>query len=70
MVKLKIGTRHTSVESDIAAARATYERIRDQSGEGASTFPSGVVLEQNRPRIRISYNGRLWIGDKPFGEVA
>ena len=68
MVTLSIPKRHRGTYGDFTQARAAYERIRDESGEGASTFPSAVVWEQYGPRVRISYNGRFWLNDKPIWE--
>ncbi len=51
---LRIG--HERIEvADIAEARRVYCERRDESGEGASTFPRGQVGE-----LSISYNGRVW----------
>jgi len=38
-----------------AEASAKYSKARDDSGEGASTFPVGVWGD-----LRISYNGKIW----------
>jgi hypothetical protein len=40
-------------------AVALYERIRDESGEGASTFAAGGVTGPGGARWRIFYNGRV-----------
>lgn len=39
-----------------------YAKVRDESGEGASTFPDGELLGQRH--YRISYNGKVWDGDE------
>ena len=57
-MKLTIGKRHSIAVKDLAAAQDHYRRLRDESGEGASTFPDGRV-----GNYRISYNGRIWLGD-------
>ena len=36
-----------------------YERARDESGEGASTFAPGEVTGPGGTRWRVSYNGRI-----------
>lgn len=45
--------------STAALASRIYCTARDESGEGASTFPQGEWRGH-----RISYNGRVWDGDK------
>ena len=45
-----------------AEAVAEYERLRDESGEGASTWPHAKLLTPTET-LSISYNGRLWRGD-------
>ena len=57
-MKLKIGKRHTIAVTTLADAQNHYCRLRDESGEGASTFPDGSV-----GKFRISYNGRVWLGE-------
>lgn len=52
-----------------AAASAAYCALRDDSGEGASTFPNGIWNGH-----KISYNGRVWRADglaifNPGGET-
>lgn len=47
--------------ADFAQASRIYGERRDESGEGASTFADGAVLDDRGVRIgRISYNGRIW----------
>ena len=58
-MKLIIGSRHKIEVTDIAAASAAYCQLRDESGEGASTWPKGRVGLH-----RISYNGKVWMDDK------
>ena len=42
---------------DFAEASATYCRLRNESGEGGSTFRPGRLAGNY-----ISYNGRVWKG--------
>lgn len=55
---LKVGTNCYPVES-IAAASDLYARLRDESGEGASSWRDGELVF-NGTRYRISYNGKVW----------
>lgn len=69
---LKIGTRHieslkaNTLEGCIAQAMRTYIRLRDESGEGGSTFEKGIILIQDPQTgepveiFEVSYNGRVW----------
>lgn len=44
-----------------ADASRLYEARRDASGEGASTFDDGHIVDaEGREVARISYNGRVW----------
>lgn len=52
---LTIGKRHAVNVADVVEASAVYCRLRDESGEGGSTFPEGKL-----PGHRISYNGKVW----------
>lgn len=64
MVKLTIGKRINVMVPTIQTAVAVYERTRDESGEGASTFPDGaLVVDGQSGKLRISYNGRVWKGE-------
>ena len=45
-------------------AQRLYAMMRDESGEGGSTFPSGVVRLPSGKKYQISYNGRAWNGDR------
>lgn len=54
---LKIGRRHFVPVTSLEEASREYQRLRDESGEGGSTFPDGKV-----GNYRISYNGRVWDG--------
>lgn len=61
---LTIGRRHKSQHATLADAIDTYNDLRDESGEGGSTWPDGRVTGG----YRVSYNGRLWHGGKPVRE--
>ena len=56
---LRIGRRGTWKVETFADASRIYETERDRSGEGASTFPEGWVIDGGT-RYRVSYNGRIW----------
>jgi len=74
MMTLAIGRRMTLQVRDLIEASREYQRVRDQSGEGASTFPEGRVKGASGS-YRVSYNGRVWLsrkwteGDKPVLEA-
>lgn len=57
MTTLKIGRRHKIEASNAAEASAIYCKLRDESGEGASTWPDGKF-----GNLHISYNGKVWTG--------
>jgi hypothetical protein len=61
---LRIGRRLTQPVASLSEAINIYNDLRDQSGEGGSTFPTGSV-----GRYKISYNGRLWDGDNPVDPI-
>lgn len=63
MLTLKIGRRLNTTVASIAEAQRRYCQMRDESGEGASTFPQGTLID-GKVKHRISYNGRVWVGDK------
>lgn len=65
MIKLTIGRRVKVMVPSLAVAVAVYDRTRDESGEGASTFPDATAQSDSGKKYRISYNGRLWDGDTP-----
>ena len=56
---LKIGRRHTTSVQDLSQASAIYAMLRNESGEGASTFPNGKITD-GKKTYRVSYNGRVW----------
>ncbi len=57
---LTIGNRVKGKKFPSAAKAIEYfDRVRDASGEGASTFDNGE-LTVNGVTYKISYNGRVW----------
>lgn len=62
---LAIGRKRYPV-ADIEAASRIYQELRDQSGLGASRWPSGKLSNG----FTISYNGRVWKGDQLVCEAA
>ena len=48
-------------------ASKVYQRERDHSGMGASTFGSGSILKGSKEVAYVSYNGRVWEGKKNSG---
>jgi len=64
-MKLRIGRRLNVVVASLSEASVIYQRERDASGEGCSTFPRGRVGKHT-----ISYNGRVWLGDVVVEEAA
>lgn len=49
---------------DLEDASKVYCQVRDESGEGASTFPDGLVFGSNSLAYTISYNGKVWLRDE------
>jgi hypothetical protein len=47
----------------IAAASAAYCADRDASGEGASTWPTGLLTGPDGEQFFVSYNGKVWADD-------
>jgi hypothetical protein len=65
MMTMHIGRRATVIVADLREASALYQQLRDDSGEGCSTFPDAFVTRG--PSVyRISYNGRVWLGSKAY----
>lgn len=59
-MKLRIGTKLVTVTS-VCEAQEVYCKLREDSGEGASTFSPGEVYATPKKLVaRISYNGRVW----------
>lgn len=48
--------------ASLAEASKYYLDVQDQSGEGASTFKDGKIVD-GRKKLRVSYNGRVWDGE-------
>jgi hypothetical protein len=65
----KLGVRGIHRAKDLTQAIAIYEQKRDESGEGASTWPSGIVKQDGRIVGCISYNGRYWPAGDDFFKV-
>lgn len=61
---LTIHGRLTQDVADFAEASAAYQQARDLSGEGGSTFPFGTIERDGEQVARVSYNGRVWEGDR------
>ncbi len=55
---LTIPGRHTEGFDSLASARDAYKRLRDESMEGGSTWPDGIIT--GKSKIYLSYNGRAW----------
>jgi len=60
---LTIGRRHKVEVATLREASQVFSRLRDQSGEGSSTWPDGTVKGRDGT-FHISYNGRIWEGPK------
>lgn len=52
------GTVYTA--RSLAGISAAYCKARDDSGEGASTFPTPDIQWNEEGVARLSYNGRIW----------
>lgn len=61
---LLIGNNWSYRVPSLAHAVQVFSRLRDASGQGASSFPDGRILGSST-LLRISYNGRVWNGDQP-----
>ena len=61
---LQIGRKRYQVAS-IADAVAMYEQARDASGLGASETPRVTIVDREGGHLYgISYNGRVWDGNR------
>jgi hypothetical protein len=60
MYTLTIGRRFKGVVESFEAASKIYSDLRDESYEGASTFPWGKIKLGSKLVADISYNGRVW----------
>lgn len=61
---LTIGRARHAV-SNVDEASRLYQQLRDASGLGASEWPSGKLSNG----YTISYNGRVWDGEKLVSEA-
>ena len=57
---LKIGNRAAITVANFHQASTAYATARNESGEGASTFPDGVIMADGQPVARVSYNAKVW----------
>lgn len=63
---LQIGRRRYQV-ANIEEAVAMHNLARDASGHGASKMPRVSIVNAHGTHLYgISYNGRVWDGDKPL----
>lgn len=64
MLLLTIGTRYKIEAPTVEELAHIYTLLRDDSNEGASTWPDGqiTVLGSSARGLRVSYNGRVWNG--------
>lgn len=46
--------------ASLLLASEMYCAERDESGEGASTFPDAKIVTADGRKFRVSYNGRVW----------
>ena len=60
-MELKIGRRSKHTVVSLAQASEIYATARDESGEGYSTFPVGIIMGAAGPHY-VSYNGKVWQG--------
>jgi hypothetical protein len=63
---LKIGRRHCAPYPSLKDARDAHNRMRYESGEGASSWPKSTIM-QGSSIILVSYNGCCW--DKNGEEI-
>ena len=64
---LRIGRARTLIEvASFAEASRIYAEMRDRSGRGASSLPEARLYDADTNQLvaRISYNGRVWRGDR------
>ena len=64
---LRIGRSRDLVEvASLAAASRLYAELRDRSGHDVNTMPEGRVYDAETSKLvaSISYNGRIWQGDR------
>lgn len=52
---------HKMTGSSFAEISAKWSALRDRSGEGASTWGSGIIRDASGDSVAmISYNGKVW----------
>jgi hypothetical protein len=65
---LRIGRRMSIAVRSYQHASEVYETARDESEEGASTFPWGKVIDdRGNVLAEVSYNGRVWEPNHDLG---
>lgn len=63
---LQIGTKRYQVAS-IEQAVEMHNTARDAAGHGASDMPRVTIVNEHGTHLYgISYNGRVWDGDRPL----
>ncbi len=55
--------------ASLEEASKLYQKVRNDSLEGASTFPFGTI-RNGKLKYKISYNGRVWLDDIVVLEAA
>lgn len=65
---LTIGKEVTVHVTDLRDASNAYQVARDRTGLGCSKFPQGTLVLAGK-RYRISFNGRVWDGDRVVQEA-
>lgn len=60
MPTLTIPRRKPVEVADFAEASRLYAEARDKSGQGASRFPEGAIIEGGEVIARLSYNAKVW----------
>ncbi|WP_434428273.1 SNF2-related protein [Nannocystis pusilla] len=61
------GIRRLAIRKQVGSleeASREYRAAVDASGEGASTFPRGLVVLPDGQEYEVSYNGRVWSGER------
>lgn len=66
----KVG-RQVITGQTLAEVSARYAELRDESGEGGSTWPQAVVRDSETLRVAgvVSYNGKVWAFDHGMTEA-
>jgi hypothetical protein len=57
------------IADTLELASKIYCRVRDESGEGNSTFPKPAIRNGKSIVGVFSYNGRVWSNDGASGQV-